>query len=231
MILRRQARRGLSLIEVVVALAVMAIMMAIAGAALQSSIEVKDLLAEKDETTRAARVAMGRLRRELALAFLTPNLTAVNSYRTVFVGFDENPDKLFFATQSHQRLYRDSRECDQTEVSVWTEAATGTGRGYVLYHREAPRIDHEPDEGGVIYPIAHNVRSFNVRYLDNRTNEWRDDWDSRTADYLNRIPRAVQIGLVLIATDPEDSNRTIDLPFFTTVTLQYGERLIRRAGT
>lgn len=229
--LRRRARRGLTLLEVVIALAIMAIMMAMAGAAISNSIEAKDLLAEKDETTRAARVAMGRLRREVQLAFLTPNTNAVNTYRTVFVGLDDSPDKLFFASQSHQRLYRDSRECDQTEISVWTEPASGRGRGYVLYHRESARIDHEPDEGGVIFPIAQNVRSFELRYLDNRTNEWRNDWDSRKNDYLNRLPRAVQIALVLISPDPEDPNRTVDVPFFTTVRMQYAERLIRRAGT
>ena len=37
------------------------------------------------------------------------------------------------------------------------------------------------------------------------------------------LPRAVTIGLVLIGTDPEDEERTIDLPFLTTVVLEYGQ--------
>jgi hypothetical protein len=149
-------------------------------------------------------------------------------YRTVFVGMDEEPDKLYFASLNHQRLYLNSRESDQTEITVWAEdAPDDMGHGYVLYHREAPRIDEEPDEDGVIWPLAYNVRSFRLRYLDQQSQEWRDEWDTRSAETPYRLPRAVEIGLVLIAPDPEDPNRerTIDVPFLTTVVLEYAARI------
>jgi hypothetical protein len=132
---------------------------------------------------------------------------------------------------SHQRLYHNSRECDQTEVTIWGERAKREqGQGNVMYHRESPRIDGEPDEGGRIWPMAYNVRSFDVRYLDNQTFEWFDEWDTRSADTPYRLPRAVQVGVVFLAPDPDDPDDSIEVPFLTTITLQYADPITPRFG-
>lgn len=222
-----RSRSGMSMLEVMVAIALILVMSLSSWQVIASAIEVRKVLSERDATTRGARVALSMLRREIALAYLTPNVQAVNTYQTVFVGRDENPDRLYMASLSHRRLYRDSRECDQTEITAWTEPSPERGQGYVLYHREAPRVDEEPDEDGVIYPLAYNVRSFDLRYLDPTINEWVEEWDSRSPDWANRLPRAVQIGLVLLTPDPEDEDRNLELPFLTTVRLEYAEPLQR----
>ncbi len=225
--LQRARRRGLSLLEVMVAISIVLVMSVFSMSALSNAIEMKNLLAQKDETTRSARVAMGRLRRELQLAFLSDFPQAVERYNTVFVGIDDGTvDTVFFSSFAHQRLYRNARECDQTSITVWGEDAE-EGPGYTLWHREAPRVGEEPDEGGPIQPLAHNVRTFNLRFLDPRTNEWLDEWDNRKSDTPG-LPRAVQIGLVLIGPDPNDSDKTIDIPFLTTVELVEGPPVQRR---
>lgn len=224
----RRARRGMTLLEVSIAVTILLFISLIVFGALSSSIEYNRLLAMRDNTTRSARATLSTLRRELQLAYLTPSRTAIETAETVFVGYDEEPDRLYFATLAHQRLYRDSRESDQAEITVWTESSPREqGDGYILYHRESERVDHEPGQGGRVYPLAYNVRAFNVRYLDPQTNEWRDEWDSRDTDTLYRIPRAVEIGLVLIAPDPEDEDRTIDVPFLSRFELVYGQRLMQ----
>lgn len=221
---RRRARRGMTLIEVLVSIAIVVVMGGIGWASLEGAIELNQVLAEGDSTTRGARVALGRLRRELQLAYLTDNRANPDRYQTVFVGFDENPDRLYFATLAHQRLYRNSRESDQGEVTVWAEdGPREKGDGDILFHREAGRIDQYPDEGGRIYPLAYNVKEFNLRYLDGRDSEWADEWDTRGTDAPNILPRAVQIALVLLAPDPEDEDDTIEVPFLTTVLLQHAE--------
>jgi hypothetical protein len=87
-------------------------------------------------------------------------------------------------------------------------------------------VDEKPDEDGQVYPLAYNVRSFNLRYLDPQSNEWSDEWDTRSSETPYRLPRAVEIGLVLVAPDPDDERRSIDVPFMTTVLLNYGGRLL-----
>lgn len=223
--MRMRNRQGMSILEVMVAIAVLLVMTIVSWEVLSSTIEIREFLSRRDDSTRGARVAMSTIKRDIQSSFLTTKTTAINSYYTVFVGADDDPDMLHFATLSHQRLYRDSRESDQTEITLWAEQMPDNGEGYVLYHREAPRIDEEPDEDGTIYPIAYNVRSFNLRYLDSVTGEWFDEWDSRGVDQLGRLPRAVQIGLVLLGPDPEDEDRMVELPYLTTVLLTYAPKL------
>jgi uncharacterized membrane protein YgcG len=217
----------MTLMETMLAVFILLVMSMVVFETMRASIEFSRILETRDATTRTARVALSKMKRELQLAYLTPHRQAIETYQTVFVGEDGDPDVLYFASLGHQRIYMNTRECDQTEITLWTEDSPDErGRGYVLYHREAPRVDEEPDEDGPVFPLAYNVRSFNLRYLDSQTAEWRDDWDTRGADTPYRLPRSVEIGLVLISEDPEDPDRTIDVPFLTTVLLQYGERIL-----
>ncbi len=218
--------------EVMIAISMVLVISFVGWASVEDAIEISDILAHGDNTTRAARVSLSRLRRELQLAYLTPNRQSRNSYWTVFVGEDNDPDTLWFATLAHQRLYRNSRECDQAEITVWGERADREqGLGDILYHRESQRIDEEPDESGRIWPLAYNVRSFNLRYLDGRVNEWKDEWNSENAEYANRLPRSVQIGLVLLQTDIDDERDVEEIPFLTTVMLQYAEPVMPLMGS
>lgn len=218
---------GFTLVEVLIALAILTIIGAISFMAIGNAIEVRDWLAREDEVDRSARVALTRVTRELSLAFLTEQTQAVNSYRTVFVGTDgSDADSVWFSTMSHHRTLRDSRECDQSEVTLWTQEDSDSG-GLVLLHRESPRIDQEPDEGGAVLPLATGVKRFELRYLDPVTNEWRDDWDTTGIDTTNRLPRAIEVLLVLIAPDPDDEDSTLDRPYLTTVLVERADRLTR----
>lgn len=227
-----RSRRGMSILEVMIVIAIIIFLSFITWAVMESTFETRDLLAERDDMTRSARVTLAKVRRELQLAYLTKYPEAINTYETVFVGIDDNPDRLTFTSLAHQRLYRDSRECDQTELTYWLEDSGDGSPGYTLYHRESPRVDDEPDRDGVIQPLAYNVRTFNIRYLDSRTNEWFDVWDSRSVDQSQRLPRAVQIGLVLILEEKDGNDKkTYDIPFMTTVFLEYAEPLAKDAAS
>jgi len=232
--LRRTGRRGMTLLEVMISIVIILTMSLIVAESLRNSIEFNEVLSLRDVTTRTARTALSRLKRDLQMAYLTPNRDGLipERYETVFVGFDESPDTLYFASLNHQRMYLDTRECDQTEFTVWAEPAPrDRGFGSVLYMREAPRIDGEPDEQGKVLPLAYNVRSFELKYLDQQDGEWKDEWDTRSADTPYFLPRAVQIGLVLIAVDPSDPEATEDVPFLTTVMLDYAPRMPRTSNT
>jgi hypothetical protein len=41
------------------------------------------------------------------------------------------------------------------------------------------------------------VRRLNLRYYDERKEEWLDEWDSESSDQMNRVPHAVEIALEL----------------------------------
>lgn len=211
----------MTMMEAIVAIAMVLVLATVGWSSVQGAIELGDALALDDETSRAARVALGRLRRDLQVAYLTEHVMAANTYRTEFVGADRDPDMLWFTTFNNQRLYRDSRESDQAEVTVWVDRAPRDRRpGGVLLYRVAPRVDQFPDEGGRVLPLAYHVDTFDLHYMDGRIGEWTDRWDSRNADHFRRLPRAVRIGLVLLSPDPMDpERRSVDKPFMTTVIL------------
>jgi prepilin-type N-terminal cleavage/methylation domain-containing protein len=223
-------RAGFTLLEVLVSLALMAIIAALAFGTLSGTIQARDLLEENDEIDRVSRLVMDRLSREISLAFLTENVSAVNSYRTVFVGRDnDDEDQLWFATRSHRRTYYNTHECDQTEITLWLEEDPENKSRMVLLHREAPRIDNYPDKDGVILPLARNVTRFDVSYLDPEKNEWKTEWDTTGVDTPNRLPRAVQVVFGLAGPDPDDDDPDAfkEYAFVKTIILETAPELKR----
>jgi type II secretion system protein J len=218
---RASSRRGFTLIEVMIAIGILVVIAALAFETLSGAVQSRDMLEENDELSRSARVAIQRLSREISLAFLTTNTSAVNTYRTLFVGKDsDEADQLWFATTSHRRTYHDAREGDQTEITLWTEADPEDDQHLVLLHREAPRIDQEPDKDGTILPLARGVARFDLRYLDGEKNEWKDEWDTTGAETPGRLPRAVQVLLVLVTPDDDNEGQWIEHPYLQTILIE-----------
>lgn len=223
----KRLRAGFTLLEVVVSLAVLALIGTLTFSTIASALNTRDLLEADDAVNQSARIAMARIRRDLSLAYLTANVTAVNTYMTLFVAQDGNPDRLWFATLAHQRLYRGTRECDQSEITYFTADDPDTRGAMALLRRESPRIDQAPERDGLIEPLAYDVTAFDVRFLDPKLNEWKDEWDTTGADTPNRLPRAAQVTLTLLAPDPEDDEKQVERTFFTTVILEFAEHIQR----
>ena len=220
---------GFTLLEIIVALSVLVLIASLTFGTIAGALRARDLLEADDAVNQSARIAMSRLRRDLSLAYMTTNTSAVNTYMTLFVAHDQDPDRLWFASLSHQRLYRGAREGDQTEITLWTEEDPHNSDAFVLLRREAPRIDNAPERDGVIEPLAYNVKAFDLHFLDPTVNEWKAEWDTTGTDTPNRLPRAVQVTLTLLAPDPDDTEDTVEKSYLTTVLLAFGPRLTQSA--
>ena len=89
----------MTLMEIMVSLAILSMIGAMSWTALGQTFLARDALERQDGVQQQARVALETLSRELSLAYLSGNTTVPNSYRTVFVGKDEEPiDSLWFAS-------------------------------------------------------------------------------------------------------------------------------------
>lgn len=220
----------MTLMEIMVSLAILSMIGAMSWTALGQTFMARDALERQDGVHQQARIALERMSRELSLAYISGNTTVPNSYRTVFVGKDEEPaDSLWFASISHHRIYRDSREADQTELTYWVESDPNDSDSYVLLHREAPRIDHEPDKDGTILPLAFGVKRLDFKYLDGTDFEWEEEWDTTGIEHPNKLPRAVRIILVLEGPSARDPEETEEFTYATTVMLEFSGAVKRSA--
>jgi general secretion pathway protein J len=223
-----RTRHAFTLIEVMVAVALLTMIGAVVVGTLRNSLKARDMLAQNDGVQQSARVSIERLSQELRLAYLTSATSAVNTYQTVFIAQDDDPvDRLWFTSLSHRPMYKNTHECDQTEITLWSEPDPENPSLQVLLHREAPRIDEEPDIDGVILPLAHGVKRFDLRFLDGTTGEWLEEWSTISTETPNRLPRAIKLVLVISAPDLEEPDELIDHTFVTTILLEYAEPVAR----
>ena len=147
----RRGQRGVTLIEIMIAVAITAVMGVMVMGAFQRIYAAKELTEAQDERFSSAQVALSRISRELSQAFLSDHYDRkrFREPSTIFRGKDGGErDDLLFATMSHARLVRDAKESDQAVVEYTVEPDPDRSGENVLFRREKARIDDDPERGG-----------------------------------------------------------------------------------
>ena len=213
---------GFTLMEVLIATAILAIVMAIVyGSFVQTRSVIVKAEGAVDEL-RGVRAAFSRIMWDLSMAFISQN-----NEGTIFVGTDEDAggypnDSIDFTSYSNRIRNKDARESDQMEVGYYLKRGFGIlpsppgGQGEgeaVLIKREKRRIDTNPLYGGKTYEISEEIVGLNFRYLDQGA--WLDSWDSRVS---NSLPEAVEITIIV-----KDRNGT-ERSYRTIVEIPLGKR-------
>jgi general secretion pathway protein J len=196
-------RRGFTLMEVVVAVAITALMGAVIAMAFSSGFKAKETIEHDVESYRGLRTAMARMTREIGAAFVSDRYDALryrdqNDRPTNFIG---QRDRLLFSSMAHQRLYTDAKESDQmtVEYSVKTSTDKNAHGRTDLMRRENPIIDGPMDRGGTEEVLLENVKQLELSYWDTDKKDWVDDWDTRKIDRKSFLP--VRVRIVVVAPD------------------------------
>lgn len=215
---RAHARvRGFSLLEAIVAMAILGFITMLSWMTFDGVARMKETVDATSDSFASARVALNRISRELSMLYMTrsPSCAAgVPRWMTTLRAVPGDPiDGLHFAAMSHQRLYRESLEADSTEISYFGEADDEAPGLYVLLHREGPRIDGKPEEGGVVEVLARRVSQFQLRFYDPEKQEWIEEWDifKNNTQSFAKIPRAIEVSLTVVDLEG------FDHPYTTTV--------------
>ncbi|MFH1728396.1 MAG: prepilin-type N-terminal cleavage/methylation domain-containing protein [Pseudomonadota bacterium] len=203
--------KGFTLIELLVAVAILASISTLLYSSLSQTLKIKDEITTEDNKNHSIQLLFSKLTDELNSTFIKENET--NS-KIVFIGSNEgDTDSLIFDSFSHYRFIKNSKESDQSELQykVEQDSEKGNSSFYNLIRREGTVIDDDPESGGMEYVLAENIKKFNIRYCDGLRSIWRDDWDSRKADFLNRLPMAVEFSVTLAdpKSDYEEEYKTI----------------------
>jgi general secretion pathway protein J len=221
---RRAAARGMTMIEVMVALAILAMIGLLIYGAFDSLSKGKKSEGMRAERARQGRDAILRITREMSGAFISlhnPQSQALITRATGFIAQNNGTfDRVDFTSFAHKRVERDAKESDQAEVGYFVVPDPDVRDKMDLVRREQTPIDADIKRGGVVNVLAENVEEFDLRYVDPTTGIWQETWDStqQTAQ-LARLPFEVRIRLVLKETarpDQAPAGRT-PVPYeFTT---------------
>lgn len=229
--MRRFRAAGFTLLEVIVAVSVLAMISTLVFTSFSSLKRSKDGVRGVSERYREGRMALSRVARELQGAYISKHLPIDESLvvgRTVFQAEPGSPaDRIDFAAFVHRRLDRDSRESDQAEISYFGMENPNDRGVFDLVRREASRIDLEPREGGRAQVLASDIDLFDVQYLDPLTGQWVERWDStESLRQLDRLPLQVRITLILNGGARTEAGRARSaITFATKVSLPMQQAL------
>jgi len=196
--------RGFTLVEVMVAVGITAVLGAMAAGAFQRTYASKELVEAQDERFSTARIALTRMVRELSQAFLSDHYDR-KQFRdppTVFRGKDGGEeDDLLFTTMGHARLARDAKESDQSVVEYAVEHDPDRPGERALFRREKAHLDGEPERGGPKALVCEHVAGFDVQYWDWKRQEWAREWVAGSTERGAMLPTRVRIRLTLAMPD------------------------------
>ena len=217
-------KRGFTLLEVILAVAVLAVVGTMVYGGFSQTALNKARVEEDVDHSRIVHMALERMARELTMAFVSTHANPSLDLRvveTAFIGKNNGKDdRVDFTSFSHRRLYRNARESDQNEISYFVTQHPDDRDVQVLARREQNRIDEDPRRGGKSQILVENIEEFNLEYFDPLLSDWVQAWD--TEDVLaqpNRLP--TQIRILLSVKDPRRRGETQTFGTRVTIPLTY----------
>ncbi len=210
-------RRGFTLLEVLIAVAIMTMISTLIFTAFSSLKRSKEGIRRVSDRYREGRMALSRISHELECAYISKHLPInlnIATSKTQFVGERGAPaDRLDFNAFVNRRMDRDVEESDQAEISYFGMENPNEAGVFDLIRRINPKLDLDPALGGVGQVLASDIDLFELRYLDPLTGQWVEGWNSTEAlGQLDRLPFQIHVKLILNGggrLTEESSQRTV----------------------
>ncbi len=222
--LNRSAGRGdgFTLLEVLLAMVMLALVVSMIAVALSGSMQVIDATGEQGEIFHRARIAMARISDDLASAVLTGDVDFTGVRQE---GRDGQEDLLRFASMAHVVFAPEKQPPGMGLISYRVVPdREAEGMSVLLRRDRLYRPGEEPDPDGPApdrFLLCDRLRSVRFTYIDAKGEE-HEQWDTRKADTApdrkRRLPAAVTCRLEFWLDREEETSLT----FTTTVLLPAG---------
>ena len=148
-----------------------------------------------------------------ATAFWGPKLNRFGVRPSRFQG---EQNRLSFISNSHARLYQDSKESEFAKIIYMTEddKASKDASGHMdkaLVRYEDPNAfldDGRKSESEVRYIIMRSVKSLKIEYLNGANDRWSNRWDTESADTKDKYPALIRVTIEVIPPPPMHPENT-----------------------
>ena len=236
--------RALAAFTLIEMMAVMVLVLAVTGVALNGYVDLAaQSLAAADLTrdVRRATAVLDRVARDLEAARLVVKPAEMDPLEHPWVflaearGGSDGADRLKFVTRGQQPVGGRSAASDLAQVA-WLTRTSEDGTRELLrwsYPRLPDGLDRRfprSDDPGV-FLVAEGLEGFGVRFLDGE-GQWNSRWDSSALVQSSELPEVAEISVSIASEEP---NGTPSGPFTRRVVLpmrplDLAERLGGQAG-
>ncbi len=191
--------KGLTLLEVLVSISILAIIMAAIYGAYSTNVEAIQLARHNSEVYQMARIVFERMTKDLESTFLeiplysdSPELGLIGKNREI----DGKPaDRLDFTTLTHIPLTDEGLQTDLCEVG-YKIVEDEENEEFVLYRRDDGVVDSDFTEGGYSGELARMVTALDIVFENSEGEEFHD-WNTLEEEHAETLPSLITIRLTI----------------------------------
>ena len=201
--------RGFTLLEVMIAVAVLAMIGALTWKSFDGAYDLKQRVEKAEDRDQTVRAALDRIAREVSMTFLSEHYDRKRfRERPTFFKLKDGRGEadLFITSFAHERLHVDAKESDQAIFEYKLDRDDDGNRS--LYRRVKPQIGEEADRGGEKAVLADDVLKFTVQAWDPKDREWRDEWDSNSPERNGQVLIPPRVRIALTIKDEQGKEKT-----------------------
>jgi len=198
---RKHPQHGFTLVEIMLALTLMAFLTSLLWGTMAQTAKVKKRIEQAQDRTHTVRVALMRMSREIEMAYVAFEQTGTQEYRTMFSGISHGEfDELRFSWFGHLRFRADQAEGDTAQVSYFSQLDPENSMLTNLLRRETRRLEAKDPKliPGETYLLCPAISRLKFAYYDYKQKDWREEWDTTKADGQTYLPTQVRISLTVL---------------------------------
>lgn len=214
--MRRARSGGFTLMEVSLAVAILALLVALVLQNMSNTIRGRDYVMNGLRKPKVANALLSQFVRDLRYLWfggLTGNAGFVGRHRVVN---GKDADRIDFVAARPVRsvvLDEENAAEDQAHAELgevgYAFRPRDDGRYIELWRREDPYVDDDPTSGGKYSLIYDRVRSFKITYFDRPSeaqgkSSGQEEWDSRQK---RRVPYAIVVDITFDAEEADNDKR------------------------
>jgi prepilin-type N-terminal cleavage/methylation domain-containing protein len=215
----RRSQAGLTLIEVMIASAIMAFMMMLSWRTLSGTHEARRTFEDFELRNHEVRVALGRVVADFEAAYLSRNEDQnASNPRTMFVARATGAvPEAKFSTLNHRVLWADANESEQTVIQYMHRKNKAGGTDWLRREQRRPSNQPFEDEPAEFDLLLANIEKVKIEYWNWKNLDWQDTWDTTQADgQRNWLPSRVRIAVTI----KDNRNKDITLTTQARILMQ-----------